>query len=46
MRIILFGGMLAALVVGTFFIPGFYAIVQATRERLKGQGEQPQDSGA
>ena len=41
-----FGGMLAALVVGTFFIPGFYAIVQATRERLKGQGEQPQDSGA
>ena len=30
------GGMLAALLVGTFFIPGFYAIVQATRERLKG----------
>ncbi len=30
-----FGGMLAALLVGTFFIPGFYAIVQGTRERLK-----------
>ena len=29
------GGMLAALLVGTFFIPGFYAIVQSTRERLK-----------
>ena len=30
-----FGGMLAALLIGTFFIPGFYAIVQGTRERLK-----------
>jgi HAE1 family hydrophobic/amphiphilic exporter-1 len=30
------GGMLAALLVGTFFIPGFYAIVQSTRERLRG----------
>ena len=29
------GGMLAALLVGTFFIPGFYAIVQTLRERLK-----------
>lgn len=34
--ITVFGGMLAALLVGTFFIPGFYAIVQSTRERLKG----------
>jgi HAE1 family hydrophobic/amphiphilic exporter-1 len=31
-----FGGMLAALLVGTLFIPAFYAIVQGTRERLKG----------
>jgi multidrug efflux pump len=30
-----FGGMLAALLIGTFFIPGFYAIVQGTREKLK-----------
>ena len=30
------GGMLAALLIGTFFIPGFYAIVQGLRERLKG----------
>ncbi len=29
------GGMLAALLVGTFFIPGFYAIVQSARERIK-----------
>jgi HAE1 family hydrophobic/amphiphilic exporter-1 len=29
------GGMLAALLVGTFFIPGFYAIVQSIRERVK-----------
>jgi HAE1 family hydrophobic/amphiphilic exporter-1 len=29
------GGMLAALLIGTFFIPGFYAIVQGIRERLK-----------
>ena len=29
------GGMLAALLVGTFFIPGFYAIVQTIRERVK-----------
>ncbi len=33
--ITVFGGMLAALLVGTFFIPGFYAIVQSTREKLK-----------
>ena len=30
-----FGGMLAALLVGTFFIPAFYTIVQSVRERLK-----------
>ncbi|MEH6583988.1 MAG: multidrug efflux RND transporter permease subunit [Halioglobus sp.] len=30
-----FGGMMAALLIGTFFIPGFYAIVQGTREKLK-----------
>lgn len=29
------GGMLAALLVGTFFVPGFYVMVQSTRERLK-----------
>jgi len=34
--ITVFGGMLAALLVGTFFIPGFYAIVQGLRERIKG----------
>jgi len=33
--ITVFGGMLAALLVGTFFIPGFYAIVQSARERIK-----------
>ena len=33
--ITVFGGMLAALLVGTFFIPGFYAIVQGARERAK-----------
>ncbi|MCR9106538.1 MAG: efflux RND transporter permease subunit [Gammaproteobacteria bacterium] len=33
--ITVFGGMLAALLVGTFFIPGFYAIVQGVREALK-----------
>ena len=27
--------LVAALLVGTFFIPGFYAIVQGTRERLR-----------
>ncbi|GHD36395.1 efflux RND transporter permease subunit [Halioglobus pacificus] len=31
-------GMLAALVVGTLFIPGFYTMVQSLREQLKGQG--------
>jgi HAE1 family hydrophobic/amphiphilic exporter-1 len=31
-----FGGMLAALLVGTLFIPAFYTIVQTIRERLKG----------
>jgi HAE1 family hydrophobic/amphiphilic exporter-1 len=30
------GGMLAALFVGVYFVPGFYAIVQSTREKLKG----------
>jgi HAE1 family hydrophobic/amphiphilic exporter-1 len=35
--ITVFGGMLAALLVGTFFIPGFYAIVQGLRERIKGR---------
>jgi HAE1 family hydrophobic/amphiphilic exporter-1 len=37
-----FGGMLAALLVGTLFIPGFYTIIQSVRERLKarlGMGE-------
>jgi HAE1 family hydrophobic/amphiphilic exporter-1 len=34
-----FGGMLAALLIGTFFIPGFYAIVQGLRERLKGTAQ-------
>jgi HAE1 family hydrophobic/amphiphilic exporter-1 len=29
------GGMLAALLVGTFFIPGFYVMVQRTREKFK-----------
>ncbi len=33
--ITIMGGMLAALLVGTFFIPGFYVMVQSTRERLK-----------
>jgi HAE1 family hydrophobic/amphiphilic exporter-1 len=33
--ITVFGGMLAALLVGTFFIPGFYVIVQSLRERIK-----------
>lgn len=34
--ITVFGGMLAALLVGTFFIPGFYVIVQSLRERIGG----------
>ncbi|WP_101758739.1 efflux RND transporter permease subunit [Oceanicoccus sp. KOV_DT_Chl] len=29
------GGMLAALLIGTFFIPGFYLLVQTQREALK-----------
>ncbi len=33
--ITVFGGMLAALLVGTFFIPGFYAIIQTWREGIK-----------
>ena len=33
--ITVFGGMLTALLVGTFFIPGFYAIVQTAREASK-----------
>ncbi|MAT92068.1 MAG: hydrophobe/amphiphile efflux-1 family RND transporter [Halioglobus sp.] len=51
--ITVFGGMLAALLVGTFFIPGFYAIVQGARERAKrrlglqaapgGAGDAPSD---
>ena len=32
-----FFGMTAALVIGTFFIPGFYVIVQSIREKFKGQ---------
>ncbi len=32
-----FGGMLAALLVGTLFIPAFYAIIQGLRERVKGR---------
>jgi hypothetical protein len=31
-----FGGMLAAAIVGIFFVPGFYAIFQSMRERVKG----------
>lgn len=34
--ITVFAGMMTALLVGTLFIPGFYAIVQGLRERLKG----------
>ncbi|TDG15314.1 multidrug efflux RND transporter permease subunit [Seongchinamella unica] len=30
------GGMLAAMLVGVYFVPGFYAIVQGLREKLKG----------
>ncbi|MEP5567110.1 MAG: multidrug efflux RND transporter permease subunit [Halioglobus sp.] len=30
------GGMLAAMLVGVFFVPGFYVIVQSLREKLKG----------
>ena len=41
--ITVFGGMLAALLVGTFFIPGFYAIVQILRERVSAG---PQARGA
>jgi HAE1 family hydrophobic/amphiphilic exporter-1 len=33
--ITVFAGMMAALLVGTFFIPGFFVIVQSLRERLK-----------
>jgi HAE1 family hydrophobic/amphiphilic exporter-1 len=33
--ITVFGGMLAALLVGTFFIPGFYTMVQTARESAK-----------
>ena len=29
------GGMLAAMLVGVYFVPGFYAIVQGLREKLK-----------
>ncbi|PLW68476.1 efflux RND transporter permease subunit [Pseudohalioglobus lutimaris] len=34
--ITVFGGMVAALLVGVYFVPGFYAIVQTLREKLKG----------
>ena len=34
-----FGGMLAALLVGTLFIPAFFSIVQGLREKLKGGPE-------
>ena len=30
------GGMLAAMLVGVYFVPGFYAIVQTLREKMKG----------
>ena len=33
--ITVFGGMLAALLIGTFLIPCFYVMVQSTREKLK-----------
>ena len=40
--ITVFGGMVAALVVGTFFIPAFYVLIQSTRERVKAKlGIQP-----
>ncbi|WP_370979581.1 efflux RND transporter permease subunit [Agaribacterium sp. ZY112] len=32
-----FGGMLAALLLGTFFTPVFYAIIQRIREKFKGE---------
>ena len=38
------GGMLAALFVGVFFVPGFYAIVQTLRERLRGVVGLPEPS--
>lgn len=44
--ITVFGGMLTALIVGTLFIPGFYAIVQSARESLKARlGMAPQPAG-
>ncbi|RLQ21006.1 multidrug efflux RND transporter permease subunit [Seongchinamella sediminis] len=44
------GGMLAAMLVGVYFVPGFYAIVQGLREKLKGgvkhqRPEQPDSAG-
>lgn len=33
-----FSGMLAALLIGTYFIPVFYAVVQTMREKIKGNG--------
>jgi HAE1 family hydrophobic/amphiphilic exporter-1 len=42
--ITVFGGMLAALLVGTVFIPGFYAIVQTLREKLKAGPEDAEAS--
>jgi multidrug efflux pump len=39
--ITVFGGMLAALLVGIFFVPGFYAIVQSSREKLKAVAAPP-----
>ncbi|KZX57012.1 RND transporter [Halioglobus sp. HI00S01] len=35
-----FGGMLATMVLGVYFVPAFYAMVQGTRERLKTIGRQ------
>ncbi|WP_096086791.1 efflux RND transporter permease subunit [Agaribacterium haliotis] len=32
-----FGGMLAALLIGTFFTPVFYSLIQQLREKIKGQ---------
>ena len=33
------GGMLAALLIGTFFVPAFYVLIQRLRERLKGESD-------
>jgi len=36
-----FGGMIAAIVLGIFVIPGLYVVFQTLRERVKGQGKPP-----